>query len=186
MRFSIVTYSTEGVKDQFPLDVNRSELVDRADLIVRYLDGEHFTEIPWLHRALVVVPGLGIWPLEELKRYDPTNESRRFTSFAVQLVRVTMRRVADEVDFGHAFIRELTETIDGFDDYERRRRPFESRGHGRGRRRSFDPAVQDLAEAALALTEAVRVILKHVDVNMPRDLDGNLNECQRRLEELVR
>lgn len=176
MRFTIFTYSTEGALDMFPCDVSREQLVGQATLVNDFLSLHRVDEreLKWLMRALVAVPGLGIWPLMELRADNADNKSRRpFTAYVYDLVRTTMERIMFDEEFGHRTLTELTAHIESL------RMPLVIKPT------AFDPNITDLAEAVLAVVEAVRVIDKAYNCVLPNNLLGNLEQCQEKLKAMV-
>ena len=184
MRFTIFTYSNEGALDRFPLeDKTREQLVGQATMVCDFLLGRTVDErdMEWLMRALVAVPGVGIWPLMELRAYtsDPKTR-RRFTSYVHDLVRSTMARIMFDEKFGHQTLSDLDAHI------KELQKPLRIEGVQEERHQHpLDPNITDLAESVLALMEAVYKIDRAYNCVLPNNLLGNLEQCQEKLKAMV-
>lgn len=180
MRFSIVTYNNEGILDRCPLTGSREQTVTNPTLVIDYLNGRPVVrhEVDWLMRALVIVPGLGIFPLMMLRDFsnDRSREYPRFTAYALDLVRATMTKVLSDPLFGHDFLKEMDGHIRDL------QKPVVVDCH---HQHPVDPNVTDLAEAVLALMEAVRVIDKAYNCVLPNALLGNLEQCQDKIRNMT-
>lgn len=183
IRFSIVTYNTDGILDRFVLDSDRPKLVSQAELFLAYLNGELIAQDDndWLMRALVVVPGMGIWPLMGLRDYCPTERQHsRFTGTVTVMVRMTMLRILNDEKFGHNFLTEARAHIRKLESFPEKRDDARHDHHHQP-----DSNVTDLAEAVLALMEAVRVIDKAYNCVLPNALLGNLEQCQEKIRNMT-
>lgn len=195
MNFTLISYSVQGVKDEFPLDENTQ---CRAQQILMYM-GEHCMALPdiermALSRTYAVIPLMGIFPLQQLRDLDPKVNSREFAVDARELVLRTISEAAEDRYFVRDKLTELDKMVNPVHRIREEARYPGSRG-GRGSRdrgrfevdrpRRLDPDIVELAEASLALINAVGLILRTVSCPMPDGLDRNLEQCEKKLADML-